>query len=382
MEFQALTGSVAFAVTQSAVALFMAGLYVAARRDACTRYWAIASTLVAVGVIAPFPFTGTPFRLLAMAIGTTAIVAGLVWMWWGMRVFFGRRPNPIGWWLIGIHALIFVGAFVVIPETQVRVVVFALAVGIAVTLIVLEVWRGSGEKLTVARRLVVFAYVMTLAPIIVRAAVLLGTGTRMSPTTDNTFNVMMLYLLPMAGGLLSSVGTLLMYFERTIEEKDYLASHDELTRLYNRRAFTEQGMLALAAAEKQGRPASMLLIDIDHFKSVNDTLGHEAGDQALRAIAQTLSAACRRTDVIGRHGGEEFCVMCPDTNAEEALRLGERLLREVEAITPPPGLARRFSISIGIATADGPESWDALLQQADKALYVAKDTGRNRAVAA
>ena len=126
MDFQALTGSVAFAVTQTAVALFMAGLYVAARRDTCTRYWAVASALVAVGVIAPFPFTATPFRLMSMALGTTAIVAGLVWMWWGMRVFFGRRPKPVGWWLIGLHAAIFMGVFVFSSETQLRVITFAL----------------------------------------------------------------------------------------------------------------------------------------------------------------------------------------------------------------------------------------------------------------
>lgn len=382
VEFQALTGSVAFAVTQTAVALFMIGLYVAARRDACTRYWAIASALVAIGVIAPFPFIGTPLRLPSMAFGTTAIVAGLVWMWWGMRVFFGRAPKAFGWWLIGGHAVMFGGIYAFVAETHFRVISFAVAVAVSVALIVVEVWRGSGTPLTVARRLVVFAYAVTLAPIIVRAAILLGTGTRMTPLTDSTFNVMMLYLLPMAGGLLSSVGTLLMYFERTIAEKDYIANHDELTRLYNRRAVIERGMQALAAAARSNRAVSILLIDIDHFKSVNDTLGHEAGDRALSAVATTLSAACRRTDIIGRHGGEEFCIVCADTTAEEAMHLGERLLRAVEAITPPPGLRRGLSISIGIATATDEQGWDALLQQADRALYAAKNAGRNRAVAA
>ncbi len=382
MEFQALTGSVAFAVTQTAVALFMLGLYIAARRDACTRYWAIASALVAIGVIAPFPFIGTSLRLPSMAVSNTAIVAGLVWMWWGMRVFFGRAPKAIGWWLIGAHAVIFGGIFAFVSETQFRVIIFAVAVAIAVTLIVLEVWRGSGTPLTVARRLVVFAYAVTLAPIIVRAAILLGSGTRMTPLTDSTFNVMMLYLLPMAGGLLSSVGTLLMYFERTIDEKDYLANHDELTRLFNRRAVIERGMQTLAAAARHNRAVSILLIDIDHFKSVNDTLGHEAGDLALSAVATTLSAACRRTDIIGRYGGEEFCIVCADTTADEAMHLSERLLRAVEAITPPAGLRRSLSVSIGIATATDEQAWDTLLKQADRALYAAKDAGRNRAVAA
>jgi diguanylate cyclase (GGDEF)-like protein len=204
----------------------------------------------------------------------------------------------------------------------------------------------------------------------------------MTPMTDSTFNVMMLYLLPMAGGLLSSVGTLLMYFERTIDEKDYLANHDELTRLFNRRAVIERGMQTLAAAARHNRAVSILLIDIDHFKAGNDTLGHEAGDLALSAVATTLSAACRRTDIIGRYGGEEFCIVCADTTADEAMHLSERLLRAVEAITPPAGLRRSLSVSIGIATATDEQAWDTLLKQADRALYSAKDAGRNRAVAA
>ena len=384
VELQALTGSVAFAVTQTAVALFMTGLYVAARRDACTRYWAIASALVAAGVVIPFPFISTSLRLPSIWLGTSAIVAGLVWMWWGMRVFFGRQVKAVGWWLMGGHAVFVAALFTVSAETHLRVISFALAVSVAVGLIVIEVWRGNGPHLTVARRLVVFAYAVTLAPVIFRASILLGTGVRMTPLTDSTFNVMLLYLLPMAGGLLSSVGTLLMYFERTIDEKDYLASHDELTRLYNRRALTEQGLRALETMARQEKLVSLLLIDIDHFKLVNDTLGHEAGDRALCAVASTLSASCRRSDIIGRHGGEEFCVVCPDTGAAEAMRLSERLLAAIDGIAPPEGLHRRFSVSIGIATGGGtdPADWDQLLRQADSALYAAKETGRNRAVAA
>ncbi len=385
VDLQALTGSVAFAVTQTAVALFMFGLYVAARRDSCTRYWAVASALVAIGVTIPFPFMGTGLRPTAVWLGTSAIVAGLVWMWWGMRVFFGRAVGPAGWWLMLGHAVLAGAPFALGEQAHLRIVCFAAAVTVAVGLIVREVWRGAGAPMTVGRRLVIAAYAVTLLPIIVRASVLLGTGAGVTALTDDAFDVMLLYLLPMAGGLLSSVGTVLMYFERTIDEKDYLASHDELTRLYNRRAMTEQGMRALDAAARTGRPVSLLLIDVDHFKSVNDTLGHEAGDRALHAVARCLAAECRRGDIVGRHGGEEFCIVCPGADAADAARLGERLLRAVADIAPPPGLPRRLSISIGIATASGPDAgpdrWDMLQRQADQALYGAKQAGRNRMLA-
>lgn len=382
LEFQALTGSVAFALTQAAVALFMFGLYLAARRDPCTRYWSIASALVAIGVILPFPFIATGLSLAAIWLGTSAIVAGLIWMWQGTRVFFDRRARAWGWALAWGHALFVAAIFVVSDETLWRITSFAISVTIAVGLIMFEVVRGDGGPMTTARRIVVFAYGITLAPVIIRAGILLGTGQQMTPLTDSTLNVTMLYLLPMAGGLLSSVGMLLMYFERTIDEKDYLANHDELTRLYNRRALTEAGKAALAAAASRGRPVTLLLIDIDHFKTVNDTLGHEAGDRALVLIAATLAATCRSTDTLGRHGGEEFCIVCRDTSVADARALSERLLRAVTTMRLPDGFDRPLSISIGLAQADPSESadWDVLLNRADLALYAAKANGRDQVV--
>lgn len=382
MEFQALTGSVAFALTQAAVALFMFELYLAARRDPCTRYWSIASALVAIGVILPFPFIATGLSLAAIWLGTSAIVAGLIWMWQGTRVFFDREPKLSGWALAWGHALFVAALFMASDQAVWRIISFAVAVTVAVSLIMFEIVRGDGKPMTIARRLVVFAYAITLAPVIIRASILLATGRQMTPLTDSTLNVAMLYLLPMAGGLLSSVGMLLMYFERTIDEKDYLANHDELTRLYNRRALTEAGKKALAACASRGTPVTLLLIDIDHFKSVNDTLGHEAGDRALVLIAEALAGTCRGTDTLGRHGGEEFCVVCPDTSVADAQALSERLLRAVATMILPGEFERALSISIGLAEAYPSENvdWDVLVNRADKALYAAKANGRDQVV--
>ncbi len=102
MEFQALTGSVVVAVTQTVVALFMIGLYLRTRRDACTRYWAIASVLVAIGVIARFPFISTPFGVQSIALGNSVIVAGLVFTWWGMRAGIPRPGGIAHTFSIGI----------------------------------------------------------------------------------------------------------------------------------------------------------------------------------------------------------------------------------------------------------------------------------------
>jgi diguanylate cyclase (GGDEF)-like protein len=124
---------------------------------------------------------------------------------------------------------------------------------------------------------------------------------------------------------------------------------------------------------------ALLLIDVDHFKSVNDTLGHKAGDGVLTIIADTLSRNCRLSDIIGRHGGEEFCIVCPETTLDEAQVLAGRLLAAVSAIPRPEGLGWPLSASIG-ATAGAASPWDALLRHADNALYAAKEAGRNRVV--
>ncbi|MBI1181008.1 MAG: diguanylate cyclase [Alphaproteobacteria bacterium] len=384
MEMQALTGSLAFAISQSSVALVMFGLYLAARRDLCTRYWAIASSLVVCGVALPFAFLSTPLRMPAVWLGATSIVTGVVWMWWGTRVFYGRPHRPSGWWLIGMTSAL-LGYSIYADATVMRVIVFASGVSTAIALLVREVWRGDGVPLTVARKLVILAVGLGAASLATRAAVMAALGSGGYAYTNGTFNVMLLYMLPMTASLLCSVGMLLVYFERTIAQKEYLANQDELTRLFNRRALTESGVRALSESVRRGKPFSVLLVDIDHFKSVNDSLGHEAGDAVLRDVAAALAANCRRTDVIGRYGGEEFCVVCPDTDAEAAERLGDRLIGAVAGTGAPPGAPRDLSISVGIATlAAGPRppAWDALLGQADAALYAAKRAGRGRAMTA
>ncbi|MGE0667981.1 MAG: diguanylate cyclase [Sphingomonadales bacterium] len=381
MQLQAATASAAAGLTMIMIALFMTGMYLAARRDTSTGYWAIAAVLMAVGAVSPVPLFRTAFVNVGTWLAVTLVIAGGVCWWWGMRVFFGRSAHVLGWWIIAVNSLACALIIAVTDATWPRIYNFGAGALAIVLLVVHETWRGDGAPLTIGRRMVVLSYLAAMGSLLIRAFYFLSHGIPVRPMTDHSVNALLLYTMPSTCVLLSAVGALLMYFERTIAQKDYLATHDDLTRLCNRRALSQQGAQALSDARETGRPLAMLLIDIDHFKALNDTCGHDAGDRALRAVADTLSGSCRPFDVVGRQGGEEFCIMCPDTTAQEALRLGERLLREIGALEPPPGLARRFSISIGVAAAGESESWDTLLRQADRALYAAKAAGRNRAVA-
>ncbi len=175
-----------------------------------------------------------------------------------------------------------------------------------------------------------------------------------------------------------------IYRARLFEQTERLATTDGLTGLTNHRSF--QGRLDehLAQAGRYGKKLSLLLCDIDHFKSVNDTHGHPAGDLVLRGVARTLGRAARTTDVVARYGGEEFAVVMPETDAAGALVIAERIRERIGKIafeTEQGPL--RVTVSVGLATfpEDG-QTKAALVERADGCLYHAKRHGRNRTVAA
>ncbi|GAA3390626.1 GGDEF domain-containing protein [Cryptosporangium minutisporangium] len=165
-----------------------------------------------------------------------------------------------------------------------------------------------------------------------------------------------------------------------LAEQARLAVTDPLTGLHNRRHLQEALDLEVARARRSGAPLSLVVLDIDHFKQVNDAYGHAAGDAALVQTARRLGAVARAGDVIARHGGEEFAWLLPDTSGEGAAELAERL-RAALAGTPvdlPESGPVEMSGSLGVATLRAPDDGTALMRDADRALYRAKEHGRNR----
>lgn len=160
-----------------------------------------------------------------------------------------------------------------------------------------------------------------------------------------------------------------------------LASTDPLTGLLNRRGFDERARRCIERARAEADAAAVLLIDLDHFKRVNDSYGHAAGDAVLRHIGQLLTQLTRPNDIVGRLGGEELAIVLADVTEPVARETAERL-RQAIADTVIPFEKRRISIttSIGFAMSDAIGDYDALLQDADDALYEAKARGRNQVV--
>jgi diguanylate cyclase (GGDEF)-like protein len=166
------------------------------------------------------------------------------------------------------------------------------------------------------------------------------------------------------------------------------ALQDPLTGLYNRRHLDERLAAELAAAQRHGRPVSLLMVDVDHFKAVNDVHGHLAGDEALKMVAFVLRGAVRKEDVLARYGGEEFVVVARETALDGARALGERIRRAVErSHCAWQGRELGVTVSIGVTVSVGltefipGRSEREVLEAADRALYLAKEQGRNRVVA-
>lgn len=166
--------------------------------------------------------------------------------------------------------------------------------------------------------------------------------------------------------------------KRLENELQRLATTDPLTGLANRRAFFERGQPALEAARRYGQPTSLLMIDVDHFKAVNDRHGHGVGDAMLRLLADRLREVLRQADLIARIGGEEFAALMPQTALEAAQQAAERLREACDGLAPDASGGAAISISAGVAEWRSGETLDHLLERADAALYRAKRAGRNR----
>ena len=159
------------------------------------------------------------------------------------------------------------------------------------------------------------------------------------------------------------------------------ARTDALTGLVNRQGFDERLEHALASDRRTGLQTALIIADIDHFKAINDLLGHAAGDAALRAVGQTALSVARNTDTVARMGGDEFAVILPDTNAEGAYAFAERVREAVIGSNWGEPAALTMSFGIAESKTDGLHA-DVLTRSADRALYLAKELGRNQTVVA
>ncbi len=185
-------------------------------------------------------------------------------------------------------------------------------------------------------------------------------------------------VIALVTAMLTVLGILLAHRDEAARALERLATVDGLTGVFNRRAWLELARERLDAGRRRGVPMAVLMFDIDRFKQINDTLGHDAGDRALRLVARQLAEAAGDADLIGRYGGEEFCVLLTESDQANAARFDTRL-RERLAAASQAELGFVIGYSAGVSRCrGGPDTLEAMLRRADAALYRAKDGGRDR----
>lgn len=376
----ALTAGTVLILVQFCIALVMAGVFFAAPSDKCTRYWAISGSCIALGLLIAILSSRLP-RALALLSGIGLIMTGLIYQWHGILVFYKKQPSKWGWGIVAAFLLALAMLLYVNATAAQRSILYSVTTLLLLGLSFHAIWQGQGGwPRTFVQKLVQGAIVLLMVSYVLKigiAASYISQGLTVTALTT-TPEVIVTYLIPTIGTVLFSIGLLLLYFERTVDENRHLATHDELSKLFNRRAIVETGERELHLSMRLQREMAIAFIDIDLFKRFNDEFGHAAGDTVITEVAAILQQTCRAIDLVGRYGGEEFLIILPGVDSQGAAQIGQRLveaMREYRFLGDHP-----VTISVGMAIL--PKniecSWPQLLRRADAALYEAKNLGRNR----
>ena len=374
----ALTAATATMAVQLSVALVMAGTFYASSGERCTRYWALSGLLSAIGVLIVI-LNGGAARLALSTLGNTAMIAGMVLQWWGMRAFYGRRRSVVGWLIIGGFLILFARSLLLEEPLRNRALLASITMALIFFLNLFELWNKRSARTSFAGMLAFLAAAASVVAFITRAVGVFQGNLQFLPDTAAGAGVVIVYLIPMVSTLLFAMALMLLYFERLVADKHEMATQDELTGLYNRRAIVAAGKREIDVAQRLRRPLGVAYIDIDHFKRINDQLGHDAGDHVITEIGHLLKDSCRNIDIVGRYGGEEFCIIFPGMDREGVTMLAERMLAAVRRYRFRSALPVTLSMGFTVLAPEEQErSWTVLMQHADKLLYRAKSEGRDR----
>jgi len=373
-----------FTVTSSLLLCGMMVLMWAYRRDPSFVYWAMANGVYAAGwglFALRFPWD---INWLTLPLANILLLASPLLALEGLLQFLhqGTRRPPSAY-LASAALLSVYGALLwwVQHDEYAPKIIASLTYGTISLLIAVQLARLEQQRLLLVR-LVIGANLVIAGALFFRGGYAWANLGQHTPQTLQTvFNVLL--LVTVTATMLQYLVFPLMAFMRSEEKLLRLALQDPLTEVANRRAFMEDGQAELMRSLRHGQPLAVLMLDIDHFKRINDEHGHPAGDLVLRQVARACRDALRPFDLVGRLGGEEFAVLLPQTTLADALIVAERLRAAIAALDPrlDNGKVIHATVSIG-GTIRQPQQdrLDQVLAFADAALYAAKTAGRDRVV--
>jgi diguanylate cyclase (GGDEF)-like protein len=377
LALDAQTLATALALVSVALACLLVLTWIESRGTPVFGTWALSFVLCAAAAVLVVA-RGQALELPALDLANTLRLVAFGLAFVAARRFAGRDAN----WLLALApAVLWVAAslFLFGEDFRPRILTGALLLAASSFAVAAALW-GVPARASVAR---VAAAVLALHggfALARFAAALLSPASAAEGGFAHP-----LYPMTLVETLIVAVVLAFLLISATRERVTALyrevAMLDPLTGVCNRRGFNEEVGRMLARACRDGTPTALLLLDIDHFKSVNDRWGHLAGDRALQAFTGTVTAELRAGDLIGRLGGEEFAVALAGCDAGQALRLAERIRQAVAAqpvAVRDGGAAIRLTVSVGVAVGRDAESPQALLAEADAALYRAKASGRDR----
>jgi diguanylate cyclase (GGDEF)-like protein len=341
-------------------------------------WWGFAHLMRAASV-ALFGLYGAAPNLISIDLANALLFTTFAVTWTGARVFDGRPVEPV-YLVTGAVIWLLVCRLPVLEDAvEMRALVASGIITAYTWLTAYEFWRGRDEQL-VSRWPAIFMLFAHGALFLLRTPLV---AVLPWAPANGIYGSVWLTVLSFEALLFTiSIAFILLAMakERTELRHRTAAMVDPLTGIANRRSFLQDSQALTLRHNSNPRPTAVLLIDLDHFKSVNDRFGHAVGDRVLEIFADSMRESIRATDLMGRLGGEEFAAILRDTNEDKAVAVAERLrecfAKEAQVVEGRPVCA---TVSIGVVHCDGPAlDLAELLAQADQALYFAKERGRNR----
>ncbi|PAU86967.1 GGDEF domain-containing protein [Pseudomonas sp. WN033] len=317
---------------------------------------------------------------LSILVANTLLTGVFVLFTEALMQFQQRHPNR--WLTCWPLVVLPVTLWLLLDHLAARVIVVAVIIlyqALLLLVITLSLHRQTEGR---GQYFLACAFALIIATMAYRGVgTALGMDQMLQITSSNPIQ-MVTFLTAIITMILISMGLVLMTKERADAQMLKLAMHDELTGLPNRRYILEVLERLLAASDRQQQPLSLMMLDTDHFKLINDRHGHQVGDQSLKLLADTLRSRLRTQDYAGRLGGEEFLVLLPNTQASGARELAEQLRQSIEQtrFLTRDGRPLTLTISIGLCCLEPGSELDSqqAISRADQALYLAKQNGRNR----